>query len=99
MCHLTHVRVLRLSYNFERGGNAAPTASLRWAGHFHEIIRRKRGIMGRNSRALSLIPRERRFYDLFEQQAATIVYSADLLEQALAEVANLPTRQREIKGL
>jgi predicted phosphate transport protein (TIGR00153 family) len=55
--------------------------------------------LGRNGRAPSLIPRERRFYDLFEQQAATLVHSAGLLEQALADVANLPTRQREIKGL
>lgn len=47
----------------------------------------------------SLIPRERRFYDLFEQQAAVIVHSADLLEKALADVANLPTLQREIKEL
>jgi len=47
----------------------------------------------------SLIPRERRFYDLFEQQAATIVRSAGLLEQALAELANLATCQREIKAL
>src|SRR5215217_4559135 len=61
--------------------------------------RRLRSILGKNVRALSLIPRERRFYDLFEQQAATIVHSAGLLEQALADVANLPTHQREIKGL
>jgi predicted phosphate transport protein (TIGR00153 family) len=58
-----------------------------------------RKILGGNVRALSLVPRERRFYDLFEQQAATLVQAADLLEQALAEVANLPTRQREIKDL
>jgi predicted phosphate transport protein (TIGR00153 family) len=48
---------------------------------------------------LSLIPRERRFYDLFEQQAATIVRSAGLLERVLADVANLATCQREIKDL
>jgi uncharacterized protein len=47
----------------------------------------------------SLIPRERRFYDLFEQQAAVIVHSAGLLEQALADAANLPTLQPEIKDL
>jgi len=58
-----------------------------------------RKILGRNGGGLSLIPRERRFYDLFEQQAATIVQSAGLLEQALANVADLPTRQREIKDL
>jgi len=61
--------------------------------------RRLQNILGKNVRTLSLIPRERRFYDLFEQQAATIVSSAGLLEQALADVANLATWQREIKAL
>ena len=60
---------------------------------------RLRGILGKNARALSFIPRERRFYDLFEQQAATIVRSAGLLERALADVADLPEYQREIKDL
>jgi uncharacterized protein len=60
---------------------------------------RLRSILSKNVRALSFIPRERRFYDLFEQQAATIVRSADLLERGLADVANLPTRRREIKAL
>jgi uncharacterized protein Yka (UPF0111/DUF47 family) len=53
----------------------------------------------RNAVERGLIPRERRFYDLFEQQAATLVNSAGLLEQALADVANLPTLQRKIKDL
>jgi predicted phosphate transport protein (TIGR00153 family) len=61
--------------------------------------RRLRNILGKNVRALVFIPRERRFYDLFEQQAATIVHSANLLERALADVANLPGCQREIKDL
>ena len=61
--------------------------------------RRLRDVLGKNARALSLIPRERRFYGLFEQQAATIVHSASLLERALADVANLPACQREIKDL
>jgi uncharacterized protein len=61
--------------------------------------RRLRNILGKNVRTLSFIPRERRFYDLFEQQAATIVRSSGLLEQALANVANLATCQREIKTL
>jgi uncharacterized protein len=61
--------------------------------------RRLRDILGKNIRTLSFIPRERRFYELFEQQASVIVASADLLEQALADVADLPTRQREIKAL
>ena len=61
--------------------------------------RRLRNILGKNVRTLSFIPRERRFYDFFEQQAATIVRSAGLLEQALADVANLATCQREIKAL
>jgi predicted phosphate transport protein (TIGR00153 family) len=60
---------------------------------------RLRNILGKNVRALSFIPRERRFYELFEQQAATIVRSAGLLEQALADVANLAAYQREIKAL
>ena len=63
------------------------------------LSRRLRGILGKNARALSFIPRERRFYELFEQQAVVIVRSADLLERALADVANLPTRRREIKDL
>jgi predicted phosphate transport protein (TIGR00153 family) len=61
--------------------------------------RRLRDLLGKNARARSLIPRERRFYDLFEQQAATIVRSAGLLERALAEVGNLPACQQEIKAL
>lgn len=56
-------------------------------------------MLGRNTKGLSLIPRERRFYDLFEQQAATLIHSVALLEQALADVADLPTLQREIKDL
>src|ERR687898_1421562 len=58
-----------------------------------------RNILGKKRRTPSLIPRERRFYDLFEQQAATIVRSSGLLEQALADVANLAAGQREIKAL
>ena len=61
--------------------------------------RRLRDILGKNIRTLSVIPRERRFYKLFEQQAAVIVGSAGLLEQALADGADLPRRQREIKAL
>jgi predicted phosphate transport protein (TIGR00153 family) len=60
---------------------------------------RLRSILGKNVRALSFIPRERRFYDLFEQQASTIVRSADLLERALEDVADLPVCQQEIKNL
>jgi predicted phosphate transport protein (TIGR00153 family) len=61
--------------------------------------RRLRHILGKNARALSFIPRERRFYELFEQQASVIVSSAGLLEGALADGADLPTRRREIKAL
>ena len=60
---------------------------------------RLRSILGKNVRALSFIPRERRFYDLFEQQAATIVRSAGLLERALTDAADLLAYQREIKDL
>jgi uncharacterized protein len=58
-----------------------------------------REILGKNIRTLSLVPREQRFYDLFEQQATTLVRAADLLKEALEDVENLPTRQREIKDL
>jgi uncharacterized protein len=61
--------------------------------------RRLRDILSKNARARSLIPRERRFYDLFEQQAATIVRSAELLERALADVGELSACQQEIKVL
>ncbi len=66
---------------------------LRWIDNMREILR------ARNGGVLSFTPRERYFYDLFEQQAATLVQSADLLEQALADVANIPARKREIKDL
>ncbi len=66
--------------------------SFRWVGGLRKIF----GNVGGRT---SLIPRERRFYDLFEQQAATIVRAAGLLEQGLADVTNLPVRQREIKDL
>ncbi len=69
------------------------------SGSSSQSGRRFREILGKNVRGMSLIPRERRFYDLFERQAATIVRSAGLLEGALTEVAHLPERQREIKAL
>ncbi len=62
-------------------------------------VGRLRSILGKNLRMPSLIPRERRFYDLFEQQAVTIVRSAGLLKEALADVANLAQYQRGIKAL
>ena len=61
--------------------------------------RRLRNALGKKLRRPSLIPREKRFYDLFEDQAATIVAAADLLELALTEGGNLAERQREIKTL
>jgi uncharacterized protein len=61
--------------------------------------RRLRSILGKNIRALSFIPRERRFYDLFEQQSATIVHAASLLERALTDGTDLVWCQREIKNL
>jgi predicted phosphate transport protein (TIGR00153 family) len=61
--------------------------------------RRLRDILGRGAKQLSFIPRERRFYDLFEQQATVILRSAALLEQALTDAASLIRYQQEIKGL
>jgi predicted phosphate transport protein (TIGR00153 family) len=50
-------------------------------------------------RSFSLVPRERRFYELFERQAVTIASSAQLLDKALSDVAGLAERQKEIKEL
>lgn len=58
-----------------------------------------RDILGRNVKKLSFIPRERRFYDLFEQQAKVIVRSAVLLEEALTDAASPIRYQQEIKDL
>lgn len=55
--------------------------------------------LGRNVRAWSLVPREQRFYDLFEQQATTLVSAGVLLKEALDDAGSLPARQREIKDL
>jgi uncharacterized protein len=56
-------------------------------------------MVGRNVKALSLVPREQRFYDLFEQQAAILVSAGVLLKEALDDMGNLPARRREIKDL
>ena len=56
--------------------------------------------LGKKLKRPSLVPRERRFYGLFERQAATIVEAADLHELALTERGNRAAeRQREIKVL
>jgi uncharacterized protein Yka (UPF0111/DUF47 family) len=47
----------------------------------------------------SLIPRERRFYDLFDRQADNVVAAAKLLLATLDDISALPARQREIKDL
>ena len=60
---------------------------------------RFREIVGKNVKALSLVPREQRFYDLFEQQAAILVSAGVLLKEALDDMGNLPARRREIKDL
>src|SRR5919107_5506440 len=60
---------------------------------------RFREILGKNVKALSLVPGEQRFYDLFEQQATLLVSAGDLLKVALDDMRNLPARQREIKDL
>jgi uncharacterized protein len=60
---------------------------------------RFREMVGRNIKALSLVPRVQRFYDLFEQQATILVSASVLLKEALDDMGNLPARQREIKDL
>jgi uncharacterized protein len=60
---------------------------------------RFREIVGKNIKALSLVPREQRFYDLFEQQATILVSAGVLLKEALDDMRDLPARHREIKDL
>jgi uncharacterized protein len=60
---------------------------------------RFREIVGKNIKALSLVPREQRFYDLFEQQAMILVSAGDLLKEALDDIRNIPALRREIKDL
>ncbi|HEY6673412.1 MAG TPA: DUF47 family protein [Rubrobacteraceae bacterium] len=50
-------------------------------------------------KALSLVPREQRFYDLFEQQASILVSAGVLLKETLDETGDLSARRREIKDL
>ncbi|MEA2617459.1 MAG: uncharacterized protein QOE72_3242 [Chloroflexota bacterium] len=46
---------------------------------------------------LPLVPRERRFYDLFEEQAACIVAAAEILLKVLANGGDAATHQAEIQ--
>jgi uncharacterized protein len=46
---------------------------------------------------LPLVPRERRFYDLFEEQAACIVAAAEVLLEVLANGGDAATHQSEIR--
>ena len=50
-------------------------------------------------KALSLVPREKRFYDLFEQQASILVSAGALLKETLDEAGDLSDRRREVKDL
>jgi uncharacterized protein len=50
-------------------------------------------------KALSFVPREKRFYDLFEQQASILVSAGALLKETLDEAGDLSDRRREIKDL
>jgi uncharacterized protein len=56
-------------------------------------------MVGKNVKALSLVPREQRFYDLFEQQASILVSAGVILKETLAEPGDLQARRREIKDL
>ena len=55
--------------------------------------------VSKNVKALSLVPREKRFYDLFEQQASILVSAGALLKESLDEAGDLSDRRREIKDL
>ena len=56
-------------------------------------------MVGKNVKALSLVPREQRFYDLFEQQASVLVSAGVLLKEILDDTTDLSVRQREVKDL
>ena len=56
-------------------------------------------MVGKNVKALSLVPREQRFYDLFEQQASVLVSAGVLLKEILDDTKDLSVRQREVKDL
>src|SRR5215213_5063707 len=60
---------------------------------------RFREMVDKNVKALSLVPREQRFYDLFEQQASILVSAGVLLKETLDETGDLSARRREIKDL
>ena len=47
----------------------------------------------------SLIPRERRFYDLFDRQVDNVASAAHLLVATLEDMGSLTARQQEIKDL
>ncbi len=47
----------------------------------------------------SLIPRERRFYDLFDRQVQNVVEAAQVLLAVFADIGTLPERQPQIKDL
>jgi hypothetical protein len=48
---------------------------------------------------LSLVPRERRFYQLFDQHVTSIVAAAQLLQDGLDDLASLPGKQVAITDL
>ena len=50
-------------------------------------------------KALSFVPREQRFYDLFEEQASILVSASVLLKETLEDAGDLAARRREIKDL
>ena len=48
---------------------------------------------------VSLLRRERRFYELFDRQAANVVAASRLLRASLDDIAAMPAHQVEIKDL
>jgi uncharacterized protein len=56
-------------------------------------------MVSKNVKALSLVPREQRFYDHFERQASILVSAGVLLKETLDETGDLSARRREIKDL
>ena len=55
--------------------------------------------LGRHAVRLTLVPRERRFYQLFDQQVTYIVAAAQLLRDGLGDLPSFPERQVALTDL
>jgi predicted phosphate transport protein (TIGR00153 family) len=63
------------------------------------MLRTSSQLPRRETVRLSLVPRERRFYQLFDQHTATMVRAAALLRDGLTDLPRLPEIQERIREL